>query len=91
MATQGLLLNVENNLTREVNWDMIKAKFVEMGDSQYQILLEVSTNKFLLDVSKVENEIESFEVIAIKGFIELTTKVLALLKKLVLHLWDMVD
>lgn len=91
MANQGLLLNVESLTERNVSWDMVKANFVEMGNNQYQVFLEVSTNKFLLNVSKDDYGMESFEVVAIKWFVELTTRVLALLKKLVNHLWNMID
>jgi len=91
MGNQGLLLNVESLTERNVSWDMVKANFVEMGNNQYQVFLEVSTNKFLLNVSKDDYGMESFEVVAIKWFVELTTRVLALLKKLVNHLWNMID
>jgi len=66
MGNQGLLLNVESLTERNVSWDMVKANFVEMGDNQYQVFLEVSTNKFLLNVSKDDYGMESFEVVAIK-------------------------
>lgn len=91
MITQGLLFNNQCYTEKKVDRDMVKANFVKTGDTQYQITLEVSTNKFLLNVWTLENEIESFEVVAIKGFIELTTKVLSLLKRLVVHLWNMID
>lgn len=91
MMTQGLLLDTATCLERNVTWDAVKANFTDLGSSEYQVLLEVSTNKFLLNMTKDENGIHSFEIVAIKGFMELTTKVIALLKKLVNHLWEMVD
>ncbi len=91
MMNQSLLLNTESFIEKNVTWDMVKANFTEVGEGQYQVILEVSTNKFLLDISKNEFGFDSFEVVAIKGFVELTTRVLVLLKKLVNHLWNMID
>ncbi len=50
MITQGLLLNNQCYTEKKVDRDMVKANFVKTGDTQYQITLEVSTNKFLLNV-----------------------------------------
>lgn len=91
MINQNLLLNTASFAEKNVTWDMVKANFIEIWEHQYQVILEVSTNKFLLDISKTGTDFDSFEVVAIKGFVELTTRVLILLKKLVNHLWNMVD
>jgi hypothetical protein len=64
---------------------------VEVATSTYEAFLEVSSNKFLVRMVKDENWIQSFEIIAMKGFMEITTKIIDLLKRLVVHLWEMVD
>jgi hypothetical protein len=91
MFNQGMLLPVEVCAKRSVSWEMIKANFTEIDSSTYEVLLEISSNKFLVTMTKDENWIHSFELITMKGFMEVTTKIIDLLKRLVLHLWEMVD
>jgi hypothetical protein len=91
MITQGLLLDSQVCLERNVARDTVKANFTDLGSSEYQVLLEVSTNKFLVHMTKDENGIQSFEIVAMKGFMEVTTKIINLLKRLITHLWEMVD
>ena len=55
------------------------------------MVLEVSTNKFLVNMVRDEAGIQSFEIVAVKGFVEITTKIVDLIKRLVAHLWEMVD
>ena len=91
MLTQGLLLDTATCSVRNVNWDVAKASFVELWSSMYEVVLEVSTNKFLVNVVKDEAGIQSFEIVAMKGFVEVTTKIIDLVKRLISHLWEMVD
>ncbi|MDR0650844.1 MAG: hypothetical protein LBG59_05615 [Candidatus Peribacteria bacterium] len=91
MFNQGALLPVEVCTKRSVSRDAIKANFTELGASSYEVVLEVSSNKFLVNMIKDENGIHSFEIIAVKGFMEITTKIIDILKRLIAHLWEMVD
>ncbi|MDR0861136.1 MAG: hypothetical protein LBO09_09570 [Candidatus Peribacteria bacterium] len=91
MLSQGMLLPAEVCATRNVCRDTVNARFMELGASNYEVLLEVSSNKFLLNMNKDENGIHSFEIVAMKGFMEITTKIIDLLKRLIAHLWEMVD
>jgi hypothetical protein len=91
MFSQGVLLNTEVCTTKLVNWDAVKANFTALGTSQYEVLLEVSSNKFLVNMVRDEQGIQSFEIVAMKGFMEITTKIIDLLKRLIAHLWEMVD
>ncbi|MDR2416525.1 MAG: hypothetical protein LBD75_08275 [Candidatus Peribacteria bacterium] len=91
MFNQGVLLPVEVCAKRSVCRDAIKANFTELGTSRYEVLLEVSSNKFLVNMIKDENGIHSFEIITVKGFMEITTKIIDVLKRLIAHLWEMVD
>ena len=91
MFTQGLLLNTEVCNTKLVNWDAVKANFIAIDTEKYEVLLEVSSNKFLVNMVRDENGIQTFEIVAMKGFMEITTKIIDLLKRLVAHLWEMVD
>ncbi|MDR3169327.1 MAG: hypothetical protein LBU27_06300 [Candidatus Peribacteria bacterium] len=91
MFNQTLLLNPAVCATRNVCRDAVSASFTEQGGARYEVLLEVSSNKFLVNMVKDENGIQSFEIVAMKGFMEMTTKIIDLLKRLVAHLWEMVD
>jgi hypothetical protein len=91
MLTQGLLLNTEVCASRYVHRDTVRASFTDLGTSTYEVLLEVSSNKFLVNMVRDESWIQSFEIIAVKGFMEITTKIIDLMKRLVAHLWEMVD
>jgi hypothetical protein len=55
MFNQGILLPAELCVNRSVCWDAVKANFMELGASNYEVLLEVSSNKFLVNVMKDEN------------------------------------
>ena len=55
MITQGALLPVEAYADRSVCWEMVRARFTEVEASSYEVLLEVSSNKFLVNMIKDEN------------------------------------
>ena len=92
MIVQWALIDQELCARREVVRNSVKASFTRVQDSNYEVLLEVSSNKFLLNmVTDVTWAIQWFEVIAVKWFMELSRKVIDVLKKLVAHLWSMCD
>jgi len=51
---------------REVTWDAVKASFTEREDASYDVLLEVSSNKFWVTMTRDEFGIASFEIISSK-------------------------
>ena len=72
-------------------WDSVKASFTEINNSKYEVLLEVSSNKFLVNiVTDAAGVIEWFEVVAVKWFMELSKKVIEVVRKVIFHLWEMV-
>ena len=85
---------IDSNIcaTRDVAWNSVKASFTEVQQSNYEVLLEVSSNKFLVNmVTDVAGVIQWFEIVAVKWFMELTKKVIEVVKKVVSHLWEMCD
>jgi hypothetical protein len=44
----------------------IHATFTENTDGSYDVILEINSNKFLIVVQKIANEIEKLEIIASK-------------------------
>lgn len=46
--------------------DNISALFTENSDGSYDVILEINSNKFLIAIQNVANQIESLEIIATK-------------------------
>ena len=50
MIVQGALIDAAACAKREVVWNSAKACFTDLGHSNYEVLLEVSSNKFLISM-----------------------------------------
>jgi hypothetical protein len=66
--------------------DNVHATFTENVDGSYDVILEINSNKFLISVEKIANQIERLEIIATKGFVEISNKIILMIKKLIEHL-----
>jgi hypothetical protein len=53
----------------------------------YDVLLEINSNKFLLRIETAMSKLESFEIIAVKGFVDLTLNVYKILKRIITKLY----
>ena len=92
MIVQWALIDAATCAKRNVAWNSIKATFTEVQQSSYEVLLEVSSNKFLVNmVTDATGAIQWFEIVAVKWFMELSRKVIDVVRKLVAHLWEMCD
>ena len=92
MIIQGALINSGLCKKKDITWNSIKASFTETQQNNYEVLLEVSSNKFLVNmVTDTAGVIQWFEIIAIKWFMELSKKVIQVVKSVVFHLWEMCD
>jgi hypothetical protein len=77
---------------RDVVWNSVKASFTEIQQSNYEVLLEVSSNKFLVNmITDAAWIIQWFEIIAVKWFMELSKKVIEVVKKVIAHMREMCD
>ena len=76
------LLHLEK-IHKHSSRDHIKANFVKVWDSIHEVILEINSQKFLINISAWLQKIEHFEVIAVKWIVELWVKVMRLLKKVV--------
>ena len=65
----------------------IKAMFVNTLDNFYDVVLEVNSHKFFIRVSRVFDQIVEFEILAMKWFVEVSRKIVDLIKSLVDHLF----
>ena len=89
---QWTLINSDICAERSVVWDSVKACFTEKWQSNYEVLLEVSSNKFLVNmVTDAAWVIQWFEVVAVKWFMELSKKVIEVVKKVISHMREMCD
>ncbi len=89
---QGALIDADICAKRDVVWNSVKASFMEIQHGNYEVLLEVSSNKFLVNmVTDAAWVIQWFEIVAVKWFMELTKKVIEVVKKVVSVLWEMCD
>jgi hypothetical protein len=61
------LIDAATCARRDVVRNSVKASFTEIQQSKYEVLLEVSSNKFLLNmVTDAAGAIQGFEVVAVK-------------------------
>ena len=89
---QWALIDADICAKRAVVWNSIKASFTQIQESNYEVLLEVSSNKFLVNmVTDAAGVIQWFEIVAVKGFMELSKRVIEVVKNVVSHLWEMCD
>ena len=89
---QWALIDADICARRDVVRNSVKASFVQIQDYSYEVLLEVSSNKFLVNmVTDAAGVIQWFEIVAVKWFMELTKKVIEVVRKVVSHLWEMCE
>ena len=56
---------------------------MQNDQGKYEVLLEINSNKMLITMQGALDYIEQFEIIAVRGFIELSTSFIQTIKKLV--------
>ncbi|MEI6117789.1 MAG: hypothetical protein WCP92_00565 [bacterium] len=71
---------------RKICLDNVNALFTENGDGSYEVVLEINSNRFLIAVNNIADQIESLEIIATKGFIEISNKIILMIKRLIEYL-----
>lgn len=86
MNYQTALISPTTINQRTISIDNIKATFVGKEENKYDIILEINSNKFLIAMEAIADQIEQFEIVAIKWFIELSNKIITMVKKLIEHL-----
>ena len=92
MIVQWALIDSGLCARRDVTWNSIRASFVETHQDNYEVLLEVISNKFLVNmVTDAAGMIQWFEIVAVKWFMELSKKVIQVVKSVIVHLWEMCD
>ena len=69
----------------------VKADFSAWDNDFYDIVLEVNSNKFFLSVQQACDQILEFNIVCVKGFVELTNTLIMLLRQLVSQLFLKLD
>lgn len=91
MIIQKTLMDQDFLQQRTVYLKNIKATFSCCEDSFYDVVLEINSNKFFLSVQQIAHQIQEFQIVCVKWFIELSNKLIFLLKQLVNHLFIRLD
>ncbi len=65
--------------------------FSEAVDGFYDVVLEINSQKFLIRLSRVCDQIVEFEILAIKWFVELSKRIIEIIKSLIDHLFCRLD
>ena len=68
-----------------VSGNNISAVFHEKDEGAYDVVLSVSSHKFLLHIKPWYNDIEEFEVTAMRGYMDYNVALLHTLKKIMTH------
>lgn len=66
MIIQSSLLTEEHITQKTINIDNIKATFTGTKENFYDIILEINSNKFLINMETIADKIEQFEIITVK-------------------------
>ncbi len=89
---QWALIDSELCAKKDVIRNSVKASFTEINQSNYEVLLEVSSNKFLVNmITDTTWAIQWFEIIAVKWFMELSKRVIEVVKNVISHLREMCE
>lgn len=75
------------NTYKNINLESITAVFTMIGETTYEVMLEINSNKFLIQFQTTMNKIEQFEIVAVKWFVSISRNILMTLKKIVYKLY----
>jgi hypothetical protein len=63
---QSILLTPSDISQKTVWLENIKATFTEQEENTYDVTLEINSNKFLISIQHIADEIQQLEIIAVK-------------------------
>ncbi len=73
--------------SRSLQLDQVKATFTKVTNAVHEVVLEINSHKFFIKIQAGLKSLEHFEIIAVKGFVELGMKIIRLLKNIVTKLY----
>ncbi len=80
---QAALFAEDSLANHTVLGNNMKATFQEKEEGKYDVVLEINSHKFLISMKPGWNELEEFEIIAVKGFVEYSYDVMHALRDIV--------
>jgi len=81
------LISINSTKQQTIQFKNIKATFTETTSKIYEVILEISSHKFFINLEDFAWQIDKFEIIAVKGFIELSKKSITTIRDLVEHMY----
>lgn len=55
----------------KIDMQHVSATFTKIADKMHEVVLEINSHKFLLKVKAGVEKLEHFEVLAVKGFVDI--------------------
>lgn len=87
MTQPKLFLETNETSWKSVHMHHVKATFMQIAERFHEVILEINSQKFLVRVQTGIKKLEQFEVLAVKGCIELCVKTIRMLKRIVTSLY----
>ncbi|HBB03758.1 TPA: hypothetical protein DCZ39_02515 [Patescibacteria group bacterium] len=66
MNQMSLITSTDICCQKKACFDNVSALFTENSDGSYDVILEINSNKFLVTMQNIADQIESLEIIATK-------------------------
>lgn len=88
---QAPLLTASELNTRSVCVEGITATLTQYSPSEFEVLLEINSNKILVAFQWAIDRIEELQILAVKGFVELSKSFITTIKNLIWHLLCRLD
>ena len=83
---QSQLLTESELNTKYVSVDGITATLTQLSQTDFEVLLEINSNKILVAFQWAIDRIEELQILAVKGFVELSKSFITTIKNLIWHL-----
>jgi hypothetical protein len=80
METAAFQTNTD--LTKHIAFGAIQADFTKVDIQSYDVLLQISSHKFFLHMTEDQWNIDWFEIIATKSFLEISKKSIQMMKSI---------
>lgn len=87
MVQPKLFVSAQEATWKSVQLHHVKATFMQIAERFHEVVLEINSQKFLVRVQTGIKKLEQFEVLAVKGCIELCVKTIRMLKRIVTSLY----
>lgn len=76
---------------RLISVEWITATLTQYGQSSFEVLLEINSNKILVAIQWALDKIEELQILAVKWFVELSKSFITTIKNLIGHLLCRID